>query len=249
MNRRRRRVLRSSGCTAARSSAVRSTWPKPTRHSGCSPAPVSRRSPSTTGWRPGRAAKPSAAPPRYGSRSRWMTAPPPGNLVDWALGAVMNCPNARAAVEIGALLLAGNLLRLTARGHLAREMVTATRIAVAAAFLLGSDASYIAGTDLIVDGGVSAASRTAPPSWSVQVAPRPERHGSTFAGLFTEPGSGRGALQRRAADFQRLRSRGGFRLVPGSPSGPGRQTRIGRGNEYQASRARRPGDGRRQRDW
>ncbi|WP_433790856.1 tetratricopeptide repeat protein [Actinoplanes sp. CA-252034] len=57
----------------------------------------------------------------------------PAWLYAAVFGAVMNCPNTRAGVEIGALLLAGNLLALTASGRLAREMVAATRSAVAAA--------------------------------------------------------------------------------------------------------------------
>ncbi|WP_285690932.1 hypothetical protein [Actinoplanes sp. NBRC 103695] len=48
-------------------------------------------------------------------------------------GAVTNCPNTRAGVEIGALLLAGSVLALTADGVLAREMVDATRTAVTSA--------------------------------------------------------------------------------------------------------------------
>ncbi|WP_425321057.1 hypothetical protein [Actinoplanes teichomyceticus] len=43
-------------------------------------------------------------------------------------------------------------------------------MAAAAAFLRGPDASYVAGTDLAIDGGVSAAGRTARPVRSRQTS-------------------------------------------------------------------------------
>ena len=47
-------------------------------------------------------------------------------------GAVMRCPTTRGAIELAALLLAGNLVSLAACGDLARNMVLATRAAVKA---------------------------------------------------------------------------------------------------------------------
>lgn len=45
-------------------------------------------------------------------------------------------------------------------GSATRRIGTSDDIAAAAAFLLGTEASYITGTDLLVDGGVVAAVRS-----------------------------------------------------------------------------------------
>jgi hypothetical protein len=57
----------------------------------------------------------------------------PDQVAAWlqaaVFGAVMRCSNTRAAVELGSMLLAANLVSLQARGDLARKMVLATRAA------------------------------------------------------------------------------------------------------------------------
>ncbi|MEU3649881.1 hypothetical protein AB0E59_41385 [Lentzea sp. NPDC034063] len=69
----------------------------------------------------------------------------PDQVAAWlyaaAFGSVMHCPNTRAAIEIGSLLLAGNLLSLCARGRSARDMVSATRAAVRAALPVDNPAN------------------------------------------------------------------------------------------------------------
>lgn len=69
----------------------------------------------------------------------------PDQVAAWlyaaVFGSVMHCPNTRAAIEIGSLLLAGNLLSLCARGQSARDMVSATRDAVRAALPVDNPAN------------------------------------------------------------------------------------------------------------
>jgi tetratricopeptide (TPR) repeat protein len=99
------------------------------------------------GWQPGSAAACLAQPQIWTNIGdttvvandllRFCHRENPDQVPAWlhaaVFGAVLNCPNTRTAVEIGALLLAGNLLALAASGRLARDMVAATRAAVAAA--------------------------------------------------------------------------------------------------------------------